>query len=53
MYQPQDDEFGDLSSSEDETVQASLILEEEYEEEKTLRREAFEKFMQLRSELLR
>ena len=46
--QPQDDEFGDFEPLSEDEIRAGVAdLEEEYEEEKTLRREAFEKFMQL------
>ena len=46
--QPQDDEFGDFEALSEDEIRAGVAdLEEEYEEEKTLRREAFEKFMQL------
>jgi DNA-directed RNA polymerase subunit beta' len=42
------DEFGDVEPLSADEVRAGIAdLEEEYEEEKTLRREAYEKFMQL------
>ncbi len=43
-----DDEFGDVEPLSADEIRAGIAdLEEEYEEEKTLRREAYEKFMQL------
>ncbi len=46
--QPQDDEFGDFEPlSEDDLVQASLILRKSTRKRRRFRREAFEKFMQL------
>ncbi len=43
-----EDEFGDVEPLSADEIRAGIAdLEEEYEEEKTLRREAYEKFMQL------
>ena len=43
-----EDEFGDLEPLSEDEIRAGIAdLEEEYEEEKQLRREAFDKFMQL------
>ena len=43
-----DDEFGDIEPLSADEIRAGIAdLEEEYEEEKTLRREAYDKFMQL------
>ena len=44
----EDDEFSDEEPLTEDEIRAGIAdLEEEYEEEKTLRREAYEKFMQL------
>ena len=46
--QPSDDEFGDEDVMSPEELRAAISdIEEEYEEEKALRRDAYEKFMQL------
>ncbi len=46
--EPSDDEFDDIEPLSADEIRAGIAdLEEEYEEEKQLRREAFDKFMQL------
>lgn len=52
--EPADDEFDDVEPLSAEEIRIGIVdLEEEYEEEKRLRRDAFEKFMQLeRRELI-